>query len=113
MVKVSIYAVVDIRPSMRGSKIRQVCSSILDIIKNCPNDVLFDVTTFHSTTTKIVTALKSGFDAQAIVKEVESLCNNESGMTALYDAWGSVINEIPSSGKYSCFAKIFYKCWVI
>jgi hypothetical protein len=33
---VSVYAMIDVSPSMRGSKIGEVCTSIKDIIESCP-----------------------------------------------------------------------------
>ena len=94
---VSVYAMIDVSPSMRGSKIGEVCTSIKDIIESCPPYVLFDIGIFNHSSRKLITALKSAINVDKIINEIQAACA-ETGGTALYDSWFDMITSIPESG---------------
>lgn len=105
--EVSVYAAVDVSGSMAGPKATEVCEALQRIIDDCPDNVLFDITLFSTTTWKAATALKTGLNTGKLIAEIQTACGRK-GMTALYDAWGNMLTSIPKAGNLN-LVRFYYQ----
>lgn len=92
----TVFVVLDTSGSMAGSKINQVIASLKEIIEKAPLYLRFCVRVFNTTVQLLVTKKKKYLDVPRLFNGVQQTVGSS---TALYDAWGVTLKEIPYNGK--------------